>query len=198
MRPFLHGFVRMDARSTSVQPYPWKGLVAGAVGGFVASWAMEQFQQRFSRVTGDRADAAQRASRRPEAWDARTQDQLSGQAQSATEHAVEGAVDIAGDGPLHPQTRAAAAQALHYAFGIGVGAIYGALAESNPRVTELGGVVFGLGVWAAADEISMSLFGLAPPPHERPSLAHTYSVLSHVVYGLTTEGVRRAGRTLLA
>jgi putative membrane protein len=188
----------MDAHSASVQPSLWKGLVAGAVGGFVASWAMEQFQQRFSRATGDRADAAQHATRRPEAWDARTQDQLSGQNQSATEHAAEGAVDIvAGGGSLHPQTRASAAQALHYAFGIGVGAVYGALAESNPRVTQFGGVVFGLGVWAAADEISMSLFGLAPPPDERPPLAHTYSVLSHVVYGLTTESVRRAGRTLL-
>jgi uncharacterized protein DUF1440 len=187
----------MDVRSRSAQPHPWKGFVAGAVGGFVASWAMERFQQRFSHVTGDRADPAQRAGGRPEAWDARTQDQLSGQSESATERAAEGAVSIAGQRALHPAMRASAAQALHYVFGIGVGAAYGALAESNPRVTRFGGVAFGLGVWAAADEISMALFGLAPPPRERTSLAHTYSVLSHVVYGLTTEAVRHASRTVL-
>ena len=41
---------------------PWQGVVAGAIGGFVAAWAMEQFQVRFSRATGDRLDAEADAS----------------------------------------------------------------------------------------------------------------------------------------
>jgi len=98
---------------------------------------------------------------------------------------------------LDPDVRASAAQALHYAFGMGVGAIYGAMAEADSTVTRLGGIVFGLGVWAAADEMSTTLFGLAPAPGDRPPLAHTYSVLSHVVYGVTTESVRRSTRALL-
>ncbi len=188
----------MDARiSSSVHDPTWKGILAGAAGGFVAAWAMEQFQQRFSRMAGDRADLGQRASGRPEGWDARSQDQVSGQSSSATERAADAGAHALASRPLDADRRAAAAQALHYAFGIGVGAVYGALADTDPRVTQFGGIAFGLGVWAAADEISTALFGLAPAPIERPPLAHTYSVLSHVVYGLTTEGVRRSGRTLL-
>jgi uncharacterized membrane protein YagU involved in acid resistance len=188
----------MHARPTISSHAPtWKGIVAGAAGGLVAAWAMEQFQQRFSHVAGDRADEAQRWSARPEAWDARSQDQVSGQPASATENAAEAAASTLALAPLDPSTRASTAQALHYAFGIGVGAVYGALAESDPGVTRLGGIAFGLGVWAAADEISTALFGLAPAPADRPPLAHTYSVLSHVVYGLTAEGVRRSTRVAL-
>jgi putative membrane protein len=122
---------------------------------------------------------------------------LSGQTEPATARAVELTLEAAGHGVRDSDARASAAQAVHYAFGISVGAVYGALAETNPRVTQYGGVAFGLGVWAAADEVSTTLFGLAPSPDDRPPLAHTYSVLSHVVYGLTTEAVRRAGRSLL-
>jgi len=188
----------MDARLTKASHgATWKGIVAGAAGGLVAAWAMEQFQQRFSQVAGDRADENQRSSGRPEAWDARSQDQVSGQTASATEKAADAAAGGMALAPLDPFTRASTAQALHYAFGIGVGAVYGALAESDSGVTRLGGIAFGLGVWAAADEISTTLFGLAPSPGNRPPLAHTYSVLSHVVYGLTTEGVRRSTRVAL-
>ena len=188
----------MDARPTTASHAPtWKGIVAGAAGGLVAAWAMEQFQQRLSHVADDRADEAQRSSGRPQAWDARSQDQVSGQSSSATENAADAAASAMALQPLDRSTRASAAQALHYAFGIGVGAVYGALAESDPGVTRLGGIAFGLGVWAAADELSTALFGLAPRPTDRPPLAHTYSVLSHVVYGLTTEGVRRSTRVAL-
>ena len=63
---------------------PWQGLVAGAVGGFVASWAMEQFQARFSRATGDYLDARQRRSGHAPAWSARSQDQVGGQVRPAS------------------------------------------------------------------------------------------------------------------
>jgi putative membrane protein len=188
----------MDARTSSRGSHSsWKGLIAGAAGGLVASWAMEQFQQRFSHVAGDGADRDQRASGLPQAWDARSQDQVSGQSSSATERAAAAGAQAIGADPLGAGRGAAAAQSLHYAFGTGVGAVYGALAEADPRVTLLGGILFGLGVWAAADEISTAVSGLAPAPTERPPLAHAYSVLSHVVYGVTTEGIRRGGRALL-
>jgi uncharacterized membrane protein YagU involved in acid resistance len=186
----------MSPRNSDSQP-TWQGIVAGAVGGLVAAWAMEQLQQRLSRLLDDGADEAQRRTERSQAWDARTQDQLSGEHRSATERAAEaGAHAFAAR--VDASTRAALAQGLHYAFGIGAGATYGALAEVDPRVTRYAGIAFGLGVWASADEISTALFGLAPPPAERPLLAHTYSFLSHVAYGVTTEAVRKGIRAALA
>jgi hypothetical protein len=184
----------MQARGSHPVSHPtWQGVLAGAAGGLVAAWAMEQFQQRFSHVLGDGADEMQRASGQARAWDARTQDQLSGQPRSATEQAVVAAARGAGV-PLDPPSRASSAQALHYAFGLGAGAAYGALADVDPRVTRLGGLAFGLAVWASADEVAAALARLAPAPDDRPPLAHAYSLLSHAVYGVTTEAVRRTLR----
>jgi uncharacterized membrane protein YagU involved in acid resistance len=91
----------------------------------------------------------------------------------------------------------AAGPLLHYAFGGAVGGLYGAIAESRPGVTRLAGIPFGLGVWATADEVGVPAAALSRPPWERPLRAHTYSVLSHAVYGLTTETVRRLVRAAL-
>ena len=124
----------MDARASFTVPtHTWKGLVAGAAAGLVASWAMEQFQRRFSRAAGDHADAAQRASERSRAWDARTQDQVSGQAEPATERAVESAVMVTGHDLPAPDARASAAQALHYAFGAQAGRYSAELEVSDAR-----------------------------------------------------------------
>ena len=65
----------MIRRHSSRLSLPWRGLVAGAVGGFVASWAMERFQARFSQTTADGLDAAQRRSGHAATWSARSQDQ---------------------------------------------------------------------------------------------------------------------------
>src|SRR5215213_4914132 len=95
---------------------PWQGLVAGAVGGFVASWAMEQFQARFSRATGDYLDARQRRSGHAPAWSARSQDQVSGQVRPATVQAADGAAVAAHGRPLEPPEQDAAGPLLHYGF----------------------------------------------------------------------------------
>jgi len=163
------------------------GAAAGAAGGLVAAWAMERFQVLFSRARGDDADAAQRATGREIEWTARTQDQLSGETGPATVRTAEA---LAGT-PLEPRERAVAGPLFHYAFGAGVGAVYGALAERQPDVVRGFGIPFGLAVWAAADEAGVPALGLTRSPAERPASAHVYSFLSHVVYGAATEAVRR-------
>jgi uncharacterized membrane protein YagU involved in acid resistance len=99
--------------------------------------------------------------------------------------------------PLAPAEQDVAGPFVHYAFGVSVGAAYGAIAEGRPEVTRMGGVPFGLSVWSGADEFLVPALGLSAAPWRRPARAHTYSFLSHVVYGLTTETVRRAVRTAL-
>jgi putative membrane protein len=175
---------------------PWQGVIAGAVAGLVAAWAMEQFQSRFSQATDDGLDDAQRRSGREARWSARTQDQVSGESRPATVEAGEAAAVTALDGPVTFEEDAVG-PLMHYAFGAAVGALYGALAESRPRVTRLAGIPFGMGVWATADEVGVPAAGLSRAPWERPLRAHTYSALSHAVYGLTTETVRRLVRSAL-
>ena len=90
-----------------------------------------------------------------------------------------------------------AGTAVHYTMGVTSGAIYGALAEAMPAATACEGTAFGAAVWLIADEGVVPALGLSKNPSEFPASIHTYSIASHLVYGLTTELVRRAIRKAL-
>ena len=80
---------------------------------------------------------------------------------------------------------------MHYAFGTTLGAIYGALAEQRPQATEWVGLPFGATVWLLADEIGVPASGLAKPSTEYSAADHASALAAHLVYGATTEGLRR-------
>jgi len=158
---------------------------------------MEQFQARFSQATHDHLDEAQRRSGHAPTWSGRSHDQVSGEARPATVRTADAAAVATVGRPLDRSEEDVAGPLMHYGFGTAVGAVYGALAETRPELTRLAGVPFGLGVWASADEIGVPAAGLSRPPWERPLRAHTYTMLSHAVYGFTTEAVRKMVRARL-
>jgi uncharacterized membrane protein YagU involved in acid resistance len=69
--------------------------------------------------------------------------------------------------------------------------MYGASAETQPSTTAGAGVPFGTAVWLAADEVGLPLAGLSAPPTKYPLSRHLTAFASHMVFGLTVEGVRR-------
>jgi uncharacterized membrane protein YagU involved in acid resistance len=71
------------------------------------------------------------------------------------------------------------------------------LAEVAPGVTAVAGLPFGTLVWAAADEGLVPALGLSKSPAEYPLSIHAYALASHLVFGLTTEVVRRGVRGVL-
>jgi uncharacterized membrane protein YagU involved in acid resistance len=86
---------------------------------------------------------------------------------------------------------------VHYAFGSTVGALYGVLAEIWPGVKAGFGTTFGTAVFATADLIGVPVLKLGPSPDEQPIKAQTSPLAAHLVYGISTELVRRATRALL-
>jgi uncharacterized membrane protein YagU involved in acid resistance len=88
-------------------------------------------------------------------------------------------------------------QILHYTFGTTTGALYGTLADVIPALTTAGGVPFGLAVWLLADELALPALGLSQPPTRQDLATHTYALVAHGVYGLTTEYTRRLVRQWL-
>lgn len=87
--------------------------------------------------------------------------------------------------------RFAAGEVTHYLFGAFTGGIYGALAAWQPWTTAGSGLLFGTGVFFAADETSMPLLGLIPPPWTETPAAQLEHLAAHLVYGVTTELARR-------
>jgi putative membrane protein len=80
----------------------------------------------------------------------------------------------------------------HYVFGATTGALYGVGAELFPSVTTGVGLPFGAAVWMVADEVVVPALGLSKAASSYSFSKHAYAFSSHLVYGLTTDLVRRA------
>ena len=162
----------------------WKGVAAGAIGGIVASWAMDEFQAAWMRV------AATRRSENGAKETGKSHEQ-----EPATVKAAEKVSQKLFGHRLENSEKEWAGNAVHYATGGTSGAVYGLTAELTPRVTTAAGVPFGTAVWLAIDEGAVPLLGLSNGPTKYPISTHVYALASHFVYGLTTEVVRRALRS---
>ena len=171
------------ARGTSADgnDHLLKHVVAGAVGGLAGSWAMEQFQAALGRISEDAGGAlggGGQQYRKP-------------QSEPATYKAAETLAETIAGRDLPDDYKPAAGALVHYAFGAAVGAIYGAAAARTPDVTAWAGLPFGATVWLIADEMGVPLTGLSKPPTEYPLSDHASAFAAHLVYGVTTETVRR-------
>ena len=180
----------------------YKGIVAGAAGGLAGSLAMNQFQELWSKLMAneERAHGAQSLQQgSPDHGIGRELaergvDDPDDNAAVRTGNAVS---EFVFDHHLTKSEKEKAGAIAHYAMGATSGALYGAMAEAVPATTVAVGLPFGAAVWVIADEAIVPAAGLSRHPNEYPATIHAYSFASHLVYGLTTEIVRRAIRRAL-
>ena len=179
-----------------------KGLAAGVVGGLVASVVMNGFQALLSRQLAgeERSHGAQSLQQGTPQQGLGHELEAEGKDEpedDATER-LANAISVAlFEHELTEQEKELAGTVLHYAMGTTSGALYGAVAEVVPAATAGAGVPYGLAVWLVADEGIVPAAGLSKSPAEYPLWIHAYSLSSHLVFGLTTELVRRAVRKVL-
>lgn len=164
-----------------------KGLASGAMGGLVASWAMNQFQLGWNK-----ASKAIEKKRHPRGETQERQKKSDGE--DSTMRTAEWIAEGVFHHPLTKEERKKLGPVVHYAFGAAMGAMYGALAELTPKTATGDGLAFGSAVFVGADELSLWALGLAGPPTQYPVSAHVQAFAAHCVYGLTTENVRRTIR----
>jgi putative membrane protein len=160
----------------------WKGLAAGAAAGLAASYVMTQFQNAWTKIA--QSDSAEQGQGQEE--------------ENATVKAARKISEGVFDHPLSDSEKEKAGNAIHYAFGAAVGAVYGLTAELMPKARSGFGLPFGAALFVAADEVGVPAFGLSKPPQEIPLGMHVYGLASHIVYGATTEALRRGLRALAA
>ncbi len=177
----------------------WKGLAAGVVGGLVASWTMNQFQALWSKLTEgeERSHGAQSLQQGHPQQGIGRKLQAEGKDEPEDDAAerLANAISVRfSDQELTKHEKDVAGTALHYAMGVTSGALYGALAEALPQVTVGAGLPFGAAVWVIADEGIVPAVGLSKSHTEYPLSIHAYAISSHLIFGLTTELVRRAVR----
>lgn len=88
----------------------------------------------------------------------------------------------------------AAMHAIHWGFGAAAGAAYGALAEIEPAVGAWKGAAFGLTLNRLTHETILPRMGLSERKEEQPTQERISEWVSHAVYGIFTDAVRRAVR----
>ncbi len=167
----------------------WKGAVAGAIGGLAASWAMNEFQAAWSAI-GRRIQENGNSGQQQSEQGTESEDATMKTARAIGEQVL--------DRQLTREEKKKASPFVHYAFGTSIGGAYGAAAEKVPKVKAGFGLPFGTAVFVGADELAVPALGLASQsPWEINVQDHIYSLASHLVYGATTELVRRGVRAYL-
>lgn len=185
-----------------------KGLAAGLIGGLVASWAMNRFQdvwfalaepneQSQSSPPGDGHSGAQGEQQTKDG-----DEQAKGSDAEEQDDTTVKAASLISEGIFrHKLTKGEkkiAGTMVHYSLGTAVGGLYGAVAEHAPEVTAGIGLPFGAAFWLVVDEGAVPLLGLSKGPTGYPISTHAYALASHCIYGLTAEAVRRAVRGALS
>ena len=169
----------------------WRGAAAGFAGGLVASWTMNQFQAVWSQAAeklSDRSGEAKQSEKSAAEGDG---------GEDATIKAADSVWSGITGSPLTKEEKKIAGPIVHYLFGSGTGAFYGAVAEYLPALTFGEGALYGTVLFVGADEVAVPAFGLSKAPAEYPLSSHASALAAHLVYGVTTEIVRQVVRKLL-
>ena len=167
----------------------WRGVLAGMAGGLAAAWIMNEFMSGLGpslqeAVQSDEETRAQQAHRDEPKED-------------ATMKAADALSEIATGEHLSQPQKEKGGPIVHYAFGALTGGIYGGLAEYSSTVRSGFGTSFGGVLFSAADLLAVPAFNLAPWPGEQPASAQATPFAAHILYGVTTEMIRRVVRLIL-
>lgn len=179
--------VLLNRRSTG------KGIIAGLAGGLAGAWAMNQFQAVWSS-TAEKIHQTNASDGNGSANGNQSQNE-----NESSEDATMKTANRISTGllrrPLSKEQKKKAGPIVHYAFGGLMGGLYGAAVENSARAKAALGVPFGAALFLAADEVAVPLFGLSESPLEYPWNVHVQALATHLVYGVTTEVVRKGVRT---
>ncbi|MFP5226163.1 MAG: DUF1440 domain-containing protein [Acidobacteriota bacterium] len=98
---------------------------------------------------------------------------------------------------LPEEERELALQGIHWIFGAVAGAVYGAMVEVEPSLGAWRGAAFGITLNRITHESILPRLGLTAPPGRQPTQERISEWVTHAVYGVATDSVRRAVRRAL-
>lgn len=184
-----------------------KGAAAGMVGGLIASWAMNQFHS-LSSSAGGKLSSLYRSARSgdsgnggppkpPRGEQGKRATDSEDEDEPATTKTAQVVSKRVFQHDLHGREKQVAGPAVHYGYGTAMGGLYGGLVEAFPAVGAGFGTAYGAALWLGADEIAIPALGLGKSPKKTSFSEHAGALAAHLVYGMTTEAVRRLVRSTL-
>jgi hypothetical protein len=171
-----------------------RGILAGVAGGLAASWVMNVFMES----AGKKLVQAVQSDEQNWRDDLAAVESAGEPKEDATMKAADAIVQVATGGRhLSREQKEKAGPVVHYAFGALMGGVYGGLAECTSAVTAGFGTSFGSALFGGADLVAVPALRLSAPENNKLSRALISPFAAHLVYGVTTEAVRRLVRAVL-
>jgi hypothetical protein len=170
---------------------PLAGLVAGVIGGVVATWVLDSYQRGAAAATRQGESAAGLDP----VLSQQQEEQQKGQERAHGEVAERLSKAISGTG-LSSRQRRQAAPYVHYAVGAIAGGIYGFSVEIVPMVKRGYGTGYASLIFLGGSQLLVPWLDLGPAPQKTPPAVKAGGLSAHMVYGATLETVRRFLRWL--
>ena len=165
----------------SAAPSPiYRGLVLGVVGGLIGTLAMGQYWTKIAPQVQPDEGGDEQAEPDQNVISPLGQQHEDGE--RATAALGRSAYELVAHQTPGKETRAVMSEAVHWAMGLGSGAIYGALSARHGAGLLSGGV-FGAALWLMADESLVPLLGLQDGPASTPPRGHLNRLGAHLSYG---------------
>ena len=165
-----------------------RGVLAGIAGGLVASWVMNEF----SATLGEKISKAVETPAEQRLLE------MESDGEDSTMKAADKIVEtVTGGQHLTHEQREIGGPIVHYSMGAVMGGIYGGLAEYSSAARSGFGTTFGGLLFATADLFGVPAAKLGPWPNQYPVSSLANPLGAHLVYGATTELVRRIVREIL-
>ena len=165
-----------------------RGILAGVAGGLVASWVMNEFNQTLGKKLSQAVETP--AEQRLIKMQSDGEDATMKLADKITE-------TVTGGQHLTHEQREVGGTTIHYSFGALMGGVYGALAEYSDAARAGFGTTFGGLLFATADLFGVPAARLGRWPGQYPTSSLATPLTEHLIYGATTELVRRTVREIL-
>lgn len=170
------------------QKHPVRGILAGVAGGLVAAWTMNLWSEGPGSTLSDALETPEE------------KEQLSrmSDGEDATMKTADAIASVAHGGQhLSHEERGTDGPIVHYAYAALVGGLYGGLAEYLPIVRSGFGTTYATALFVGGDLIAVPALGLSKPLADYPASSYAGPFTAHLVYGATTELVRRVARLIL-
>jgi len=165
-----------------------RGILAGVAGGLAASWVMNEFNQTLGKKLSMAVETP--AEQRLIEMQSDGEDATMKLADKITE-------TVTGGQHLTHEQRGIGGPIIHYTFGALMGGVYGGLAEYSSAARAGFGTTFGGLLFATADLFGVPAAKLGRWPGQYPTSSLATPLAEHLVYGATTELVRRTVRQIL-
>ncbi len=159
----------------------WKRTLAGMAGGAAGTAAMDLYLRSAKKAPG-----GQNRQPQPKTHDV----SLFGRKHEEGESATAALGRIAYQAVKHrepdAETKNKLSEAVHWIYGVKLGAAYGLLRGRAGKGDLPGGLAFGAALWLFGDEIAVPLLGLAEGPKAYSVDLHAQALGAHLVYGVVT------------